>query len=449
MDEVTTASQKKLTNFFHEPYRYRDAYGVYHWVSDVTTILYDREDNITEYVGYLTDITQSIETQNRLIEKEKKFKATVIQQKKALEDEKELYHLVFKNTSSSVLIFDIEKQVFIDCNNSAIKALGYDSKDEVLKLHPVDMSPEFQHDGSLSQEEYTVHVGILLKNGAHNFEWKHLKKDGTQFWVEVNLTLITLKGQSVIYVLWKDIQETKRIADELQEKRTLLIHQARLTSMGEMIGNIAHQWRQPLNALGLILQKLKLFQSHGILDEEKLNSSIDKSMSLINNMSTTINDFRDFFNPKKAKENFLLVDSISHAYNILEATLENHSISFTLDIKDKNSQIYGYKNEFSQVILNLLNNAKDALVEKQIKGAYITVEVKQKNNHLLIEVCDNGGGIASEIRDDIFNPYFTSKEEGKGAGIGLYMSRMIIEEHMDGKLSCENRDNGACFKIII
>lgn len=438
IDEVTMASQNKLTHFSHEPYRYKDAYGVYHWVSDTTTILYDSEGKITEYVGYLTDITQNIEHQNKLIEQEKELKY-----------EKELYHLVFKNTSSSVFIYDIEKQVFIDCNKSAITTLGYSSKDKILNLSPADISPEFQPNGNLSSEEIIKHQKTTDKNGSNTFEWTHLKKDGTEFWVEVNLTPITLKGKKYLYVLWRDIEEAKRIARELEEHRTLLIQQAKLHSMGEMIGNIAHQWRQPLNALGLILQKLQLFESHGVLDVEKLNSSINKSMSLINNMSTTIDDFREFFNPKKVQENFLLTDSISHAYNILEATLKNNAITFELNIENDKLSLYGYKNEFSQVILNLLNNAKDALIEKQIEHAYIHIDIKKKNDLVVIEISDNGGGIASNIKNDIFNPYFTSKEEGKGDGIGLYMSRMIIEEHMNGKLSYENTNDGVCFSITI
>ena len=449
IDEVTIASQNKLTNFSHKPYRYKDAYGKYHWVSDLTTILYDKKGNITEYVGYLTDITQSIENQNRLIEQERKFKESLEVQKKELENEKELYHLIFKNNADSVLLIDVQTQTFIDCNTAAIKTLGYDSKDSILNLHPAELSPKFQPDGKLSREKVLKNEEMVAKHGSHTFEWKHLKKDGTEVWIEVSLKSIALKGRKVIYTVWKNIEEEKRIAHELEEQRTLLIQQAKLHSMGEMIGNIAHQWRQPLNALGLIMQKLQLFESHGVLDANKLNSSINKSMSLINNMSTTIDDFRGFFNPKKVQEDFFLTDSISDAYNILDATLKNNAITFKLNIKDADLSIYGYKNEFSQVILNLLNNAKDALIEKQIEHAYIHVDIKKKNNHIEIEVADNGGGISNNIEDDIFNPYFTSKEEGKGDGIGLYMSRMIIEEHMNGKLSYKNTSDGVCFKIII
>lgn len=235
--------------------------------------------------------------------------------------------------------------------------------------------------------------------------------------------------------------------EELKKNQILMIQQARLASAGEMIGNIAHQWRQPLNTLGLVTQKLSIYQKKGLLNEKILGDSVDKSMEIINKMSTTIDDFRDFFDPKKEKSDFLVTDEIARAYAIIEASLSHNDIDYQVLVKEEGIQVHGYANEFSQVMVNLLSNAQDVLVEKDLESKRISVEINRDDEKLLIKVCDNGGGIAAEHIDKVFEPYFTTKEEGKGTGIGLYMSRTIIEEHMGGRLYAKNCDNGVCFTI--
>jgi len=260
------------------------------------------------------------------------------------------------------------------------------------------------------------------------------------------LTPIILDNKNVLHVVWKDIAEKKLAAQKREEQQMLMAQQSRFASMGEMIGNISHQWRQPLNALGLILQKLALFQSRGMLDAKHLDASIEKGMNLINSMSATIDDFRDFFNPNKEKENFSVNASIAKAYTIVESAFDNASIEYRLET-DSDIEIYGYMNEFSQVMLNLLNNAKDALNEKNIASGHVVVRVKKYEDKIEVTVEDNAGGIPAEVADKIFDPYFTTKEEGKGTGIGLYMSKIIIEEHMDGRFDFYNTADGACFRI--
>ena len=234
--------------------------------------------------------------------------------------------------------------------------------------------------------------------------------------------------------------------EELKKNQMYMIQQARLASAGEMIGNIAHQWRQPLNSLGLVTQKLSLFQQRGLLDQKRMKEGVDKSMKIINTMSTTINDFSDFFNPKKEKNDFLITEEISKAHELVEASLVHNNIDYQVLVKE-DAKIHGYANEFSQVIVNLLSNAKDALVEKDSESKTISIEISADNKKVEIRICDNGGGIDEKYIDKIFEPYFTTKEEGKGTGVGLYMSRTIIQEHMGGNLYAQNCDNGVCFII--
>jgi signal transduction histidine kinase len=234
-----------------------------------------------------------------------------------------------------------------------------------------------------------------------------------------------------------------------QKNEALLIHQSRLAAMGEMIGAIAHQWRQPLNALGLVLQNLHIKHKLGKLDEEFMLQSMDKSERLIKKMSSTIDDFRNFFKPNKNVELFNVKSTILATADLIEAQLNNYNIKLRTLCND-NITILGLQGEFSQVILNLINNAKDILVERQITQPEIIIKVEKITNGLLtIIVSDNGRGIAAAIMDKIYDPYFTTKEEGKGTGIGLYMSKIIIENNMGGKLYAFNDASGANFVIQI
>ncbi len=413
----------------------------------------DEKKHISEYIAISVDITE-LEMIRTQLENDLKISETslyqayvdAMEQTKRMEDQKELYELVFKNTASSVLIIDIEANRFIDCNEPAIDMLRCDSKEDVLDLQPAQLSPEFQPDGRRSDEKSDEMNALAVERGSHTFEWKHLRKDGEEIWVEVVLTPIILNKKKVLHVVWKDIEDRKQAAIEREEQQMLMIQQSRLASMGEMIGNISHQWRQPLNALGLTLQKLNLLKSRGILDEKRLKESVDKSMSLIYAMSSTIDDFRDFFNPNKEKSAFLVSEAVQKSYSIVEASFEHSGIVYTSEI-DSDIEIQGYKNEFSQVILNLFNNARDALLERKVSSAQVMLRAKKVEDHVVISVCDNAGGIPKESISKVFEPYFTTKEEGKGTGIGLYMSKMIIEDHMDGKFDVSNTDEGACFSI--
>jgi signal transduction histidine kinase len=232
-----------------------------------------------------------------------------------------------------------------------------------------------------------------------------------------------------------------------KEQEQLLIQQTRLAAMGEMIGNIAHQWRQPLNALGLVLQNLKFSYDIGELDEKMMDKSINKANILTQNMSKTIDDFRKFFKPNKAKEKFGINENVNKAIELVESTFEHHNIKLKKEFSSNELEFNGFPNEFSQVILNILTNAKDALLERNIENPEVIVQTKMENNNIFISIRDNAKGIDVDIINKIFEPYFTTKEEGKGTGIGLYMSKIIIENNMNGKIEVSNEENGANFTI--
>ncbi|MBF0466117.1 MAG: HAMP domain-containing protein [Nitrospirae bacterium] len=251
--------------------------------------------------------------------------------------------------------------------------------------------------------------------------------------------------------LLEDLNRTleERVIEEAAkrtEQEKMLIQQSRLAAMGEMIGNIAHQWRQPINVISLILYKLSRAYSDNALTQEIMSTSVAKAQKLIEGMSTTIDDFRNFFKPDKVRENFYLAASVQNTVSLFDASFKNSDISVHLDVKD-NGLVNGYPNEFSQALLNLFSNSKDVIIEKSIHPGLVSIQVGVNDSKAFLKFSDNGGGIPENTIDRIFEPYFTTKEQGKGTGVGLYMSKMIIENNMNGKLTVHNVDDGAEFLI--
>lgn len=240
--------------------------------------------------------------------------------------------------------------------------------------------------------------------------------------------------------------KVKEEIDKRRKQEQMLLHQSRLAAMGEMVGNIAHQWRQPLNALSIIVQNIELSHRLNKLDDEFMKKSVNESLDLTTMMSKTIDDFRNFFMPNKKKELFHLDSSLNSSLELIGSTFKNYNITVFKDI-DTSLETKGFPNEFAQAILNVLSNAKDALIEKRVLTPEVYVVLKKENNIGKISIRDNAGGINEEILPKIFDPYFTTKDQGQGTGIGLYMSKMIIEQNMKGKFYARNIKDGVEFII--
>lgn len=231
-----------------------------------------------------------------------------------------------------------------------------------------------------------------------------------------------------------------RIQNEVansRKKDLIMFQQARLASLGEMIANIAHQWRQPLGSLMMIIQSFQTKMELGKLTDEFIEQKVDDAILLGENMSNTLDDFQNFFKPNKDHSVFKLKDCIEHSFELSKYLLEKERIHFHLDIKD-DVEISGFYNELSHVFLNIIGNSKDALKNKQHNHRLIEVGVKKFKKYIRINILDNGGGIDEEVLPHIFDPYFTTKYKSAGTGIGLYMSKQIIEKHMHGSIGCKN-----------
>lgn len=240
----------------------------------------------------------------------------------------------------------------------------------------------------------------------------------------------------------------RRVQEELaknREKDHLMIQQSRLAATGEMIGNIAHQWRQPINALTLLLANIKDAREFDELDKEYLDKAVSDGQAIIQRMSGTIDDFRNFFRPNKEKTCFSINEVVADVLHMLEAAFKNSGIAIFVE-GDENVMTYGYRNEYSQVLINILANAKDALQERKVANGRVHITISRRDTLSEVIVEDNAGGILPNALPRIFDPYFTTRE--KGIGIGLYMSKMIIENNMDGRIKARNSGSGAEFIVV-
>ena len=250
----------------------------------------------------------------------------------------------------------------------------------------------------------------------------------------------------------------ERVAEEVEknmEKSRLMAQQSKLAAMGEMIGAIAHQWRQPLNAIGLMIQDVRAAYTYGELDPEYIQSFEDRAMSQVNFMSKTIDDFRMFFKTDREKTVFSAMGAVKAAIELISIQFGANGISIELEsnFDDGETNVLGYPNELKQVVLNLLSNSKDAIYDKRKHlgdefDGLIRVSIS-KEDKLCINVSDNGTGISESVAGRIFEPYFTTKQPGEGTGIGLYMSKMIIKNSFNGDIAFKNSDAGAVFTIFI
>jgi len=242
-----------------------------------------------------------------------------------------------------------------------------------------------------------------------------------------------------------------RVRQELaknREKDAIMIQQGRLAAMGEMLSNIAHQWRQPLNELAIMVQTLRLEYDDKLLDGERIDAFSDDSMKTIRHMSQTINTFRDFFKQNRAVQQFDLSIAIMATADLLQASLQAAGISLTLDLQP-GCLLQGQPNDLSQVVLNLCNNARDILQARAVHDPVIRVTSQRVQGGVEIRIEDNGGGIADEVIDKIFDPYFTTKHKSQGTGLGLYISKKVIEGSFNGTIDVNSTSRGACFRIVI
>ncbi len=378
----------------------------------------------------------------------------ILSRKKSEEElnkKKERLDAIFDTMNMGIVIID-NHGVIVDCNFTAAQLLGI-AKEEYLS-HGIanDEFTAYRPDMSLfSKGERPVAMVLERREPVYNTVMGIEKRDGSLLWI--TLDAVPLEDKSVL-VTFGDITKLRDTEDKQKEQEKLLMQQAKLAAMGEMVGAIAHQWRQPLNVISYTTMNLGLQHKFGSLTEESLTKMLVNIDTQTQKMSSIISDFLGFFKPHKIKEEFFIVDAFNTVLDMMERQLANKNIKIAMCV-DENRRFYGFKNELEQVILNIIVNARDAFTnKKELANRRIAIDIRHKAHQINIFIRDNAGGIDKGIINRVFEPYFTTKGDGEGTGIGLYMSKLIMQRSFDGDVVALNIEEnglvvGAEFELTI
>ena len=256
----------------------------------------------------------------------------------------------------------------------------------------------------------------------------------------------------ILFFTYKDTKKTfneqERLYQENKRKEEIMLAQSRSAAMGDMISMIAHQWRQPIAVIAMWANNIAADVDLDAVDNKSLEEYSSNIVKQTNHLSSTIDDFKNFFKPNKDKDEVILKDVMEDCLAVINKSLENNNIKVE---KNYNSDtlLKIYSRELMQVYLNIIKNSKEALLDNKIKDSKITIDIYEKDDYIVTDIKDNGLGIKESIIHRVFDPYFTTKDVSSGTGLGLYMSKMIIEKHLHGQLTVENIESGACFTILL
>jgi len=355
---------------------------------------------------------------------------------------------VEQNLHSLKLMIEDSFEVRILSALSAQEGMSFLMKEEInLILTDVQM-PDidgFEFAEYLNGIERTKDIPLIFITGIYDKD-EYQKKGynlGAIEYITKPIDDVLLNAKLKVYI---DLFDNQRKKDnELIKKDDVLKHQAKMASMGEMIGVISHQMKQPLNVLSLYCDDVKESHKYGEIDDAFIEDFAKNTKNQIKYLSETIDGFRNFFSPDKNKRSFLLKDSVNQGLRLVDKQLTLNNITIKVNIEEET--VYGVLTELVQVVLNLINNSKDAFIERDIKNREINISAGSNEEHTLLVIEDNAGGIKEKNIDEIFNPYYTTKEEGTGTG--LYMVNLVVKTSFNGELKLENSTQGLKFIIAL
>ncbi|MGP2656720.1 sensor histidine kinase [Malaciobacter sp. WC5094] len=331
---------------------------------------------------------------------------------------------------------------YLNDKTTKVNKIEIDTKDEFRQMATIINKNVSYIRNNIEQNE------ALIKNATKVLEDIKSGNLGTRLSKDTNNKALN-EMKNMINDMIDNLEEKiqKEINQRLKQEE-ILIQQSKLAAMGEMIGNIAHQWRQPLAEVSAIHLNMKVTYDFDKFTKEYLDKKIKEANKLTAYMSQTINDFQNFFKPQGEKELFSIQKACEEAYFIVESSLKYHNIQLDFNVIE-DSKVLGYKNEYSQVVLNVISNAKDIILERKVENPHINIEIKNGENYAIVKIKDNAGGVDEKILDKIFDPYFTTRHKTQGTGIGLYMAKNIIERNMNGFINIRNCEKGALFTIKV
>ena len=336
--------------------------------------------------------------------------------------------------------------VYLGANKQFVEDAKLDDISEIIGKNDFDMI------WRKIAQQYKEDDAAVINSGMPKLQYEEKLLQNDDSFLDVVTSKVALRDMhdNIIGVLgvYNDITEFKALQNEAKVKDAKLLLQSRMAQMGEMTSMIAHQWRQPLNTLGLIMQKIKIFNDKGLLTTEKIDDNIDKGMYVIQDMSKVINDFMQTVKGDSEKHLFNFMDVLNSVEVIMGEQLKNKNIKLINDV-DSSLEINSYKNQFFHILINLISNACDAYEEKAINEKIISIKCTIADDVFECIVKDNAGGIPESVINQVFDPYFTTKELGKGTGLGLDMSKKIVQEMLNGTIDVHNDADGAIFTIKV
>jgi len=347
----------------------------------------------------------------------------------------------FERSNISVVMTDLAGTIEY-VNASWCKITGY-SKEELI-----GQNPRIVKSGYISDETYQKMWDELTNGRIWNSEIKNRAKDGSEFWEDSTIMpSFDNEGNIDGYISFKlEISDKIHLRQELKDREEIMIAQSRHAAMGEMISMIAHQWRQPISVIAMDANNILVDIELESIEVDSLKTDLIDIVDQTKYLSKTIDDFRNFFKPTKLKDEVLVSDVFNESFLVISKSLQNHNIDVQNHF-NTGTKVFIYSRELLQVFINILKNAKEALIEERTDSRKIVNKIYEQENNIIILICDNAGGIDQEIINKIFDPYFTTKDEINGTGLGLYMSKTIIEKHFNGTIVAQNAEEGTCFKI--
>jgi PAS domain S-box-containing protein len=427
---------------FRLEYRIITKVGDVRWVNEHTNVERDASGCVKNFEGIVIDVTERMLMEEELLHSKEKYRSIV--------------------DAYDGFIYICSQEYRIEfMNRKLIERTGYDATGRFCYevLHDRDSACPWCVNKRVFDGE-TVHWEILSPKDGR---WYHVvnvpiyNANGTiskhSVISDINILKLTEERLREQKQLLEELNTTleKRVREEVannREKDIMLIQQNRQAALGEMLDHIAHQWKQPLTSLSLVIQDLEETVSGGELTDEHVKETVCITMALLDHMIQTMDIFRGFYRPDKEKKVFNIKDSIDQALAFIAPALSFHSIAVELDV-DPGLTAFGYPKEYAQVLLNILANARDALKARETEKPRVIIRAFAEDTKTVVTIADNAGGIPEAIIDKIFDFYFTTNESSGGTGIGLYMSRNIIEKNMGGTLAAVNTDSGALFRIEI
>lgn len=349
---------------------------------------------------------------------------------------------IFEAGSDCIIVVDMDSEAKIrEVNLKVTQSLNY-TKEELLGMKYSDISTQMT-----ARRMADIHEALQTSQ-SYMFEDELIGRD-KRIPVEINIKLMNDGAADKIVMISRDITMKKLFEEETKEskrKEALMIYQSRLAAMGEMIGSIAHQWRQPLSGISMIFNNIEDAYEFDELDKTFLSEQGHRLQDLVRYMSQTIDDFRFFFNPKTDRENFLMSKIMDQTLDFLRESIRLNNIDVTMDM-ERDVLMYGRPNQLSQVLFSILKNAIDAIVAQKSEKRLITLTCVEEGEGVILKIEDTGGGILKDKLDKIFDMYYTTKDEQNGTGLGLYIAKVIVEKNFGGEISAQNGDYGLCIAI--